>query len=164
MSVALSPKTRFLLLRSGRTGSEGFTLIELLVVAVIVGILAGVSIPTFLNQVRRARIAEAQAGLTAVTRGSEIYRLTEGVYPDDFNLIEEGGLNGNLYMDQQFSELAPNYQDPLPNFSSDDGVLWVTIARPTATAYVNGAGAPLRCEAGLGTQVALTTVDENCNL
>lgn len=166
MPVALSPKTRLLLFRSRRGGSEGFTLIELLVVVVIIGILAGVAIPTFINQVRRARVAEAESGLSAVSRGSEIYRLVEGVYPDDFNLIEEGGLNGPLYMDQEFSELAPNYNDPFSTVYSPtgDGVVWATTARPDARAYVNGSGAPLRCELGLGTEIDQTTVGEGCNL
>jgi prepilin-type N-terminal cleavage/methylation domain-containing protein len=64
------------------SASKGFTLIELLVVIVIVGVLSAVAIPQFLNQVRRSRTAEAQAALTAVGRGSEVYRLDVGVYPD----------------------------------------------------------------------------------
>jgi prepilin-type N-terminal cleavage/methylation domain-containing protein len=61
--------------------AQGFTLIELLVVIVIVGILSAVAIPTFLNQIRRARTAEAQTALSDVSRAAEEFRLDQGVYP-----------------------------------------------------------------------------------
>jgi prepilin-type N-terminal cleavage/methylation domain-containing protein len=142
------------------TQSQGFTLIELLVVIVIVGVLTAVAVPTFINQLRRARIAEAQSALSDVTRHSEIYRVDEGVYPNDYNDIKAG----TGYSTDPYSVRAPNYQEPTIEIGagSSEGILWETTSK--GNPYVTGSGANIQCKAGLGDQVFATTIDESCNL
>lgn len=152
--------------------AKGFTLIELLVVVVIVGILSAVAIPTFLNQVRRARVAEAQSALTEVQRASEVYRLDVGLYPDDFAEISSEndtvtvGLNGTLYVNDPWTTKAPNYEPPVPSKGEGSiGVLWSTTAdTANSPAYKNGKGFALVCEVGLGNQVDEGNLDDGCNL
>ena len=49
---------------------EGFTLIELMIVVAIIGILAAIAIPAFINYVKRSKTSEAPSNLKALFEGS----------------------------------------------------------------------------------------------
>ena len=59
----------------------GFTLIELLVVVAIIGILAAIAIPVFLNQRASARDASVKADLNGIAKVMETVYADSGEYP-----------------------------------------------------------------------------------
>ncbi|MBI1388592.1 MAG: prepilin-type N-terminal cleavage/methylation domain-containing protein [bacterium] len=62
---------------------EGFTLIELLIVVAIIGILAAIAVPNFLNAQMRAKVARVVSDMKAVAMGEEQYRLDRNQYTYD---------------------------------------------------------------------------------
>ena len=61
----------------------GFTLIELLIVVAIIGILAAIAVPNFMNARIRAKVAQAKSDIRALAMGHEQYYLDNNTYPNE---------------------------------------------------------------------------------
>lgn len=64
---------------------KGFTLIELLVVVIIIGILAAIAIPVYLNVQNNARNSSVQSDLSNVKTAIVAYQTDKGNLPPDLS-------------------------------------------------------------------------------
>src|SRR3712207_7426114 len=70
-------------LRNRLNGEEGFTLVELLVVILIIGILAVIAIPSFLNQKGKGEDAAAKSSAREAATALETYYTDNASYAAD---------------------------------------------------------------------------------
>lgn len=67
----------------GMDRCNSFTLIELLIVVAIIGILAAIAVPNFLNAQIRAKVARVQSDFRSIRTALESYRVDQNSYPTD---------------------------------------------------------------------------------
>ena len=67
--------------KSMQEKDQGFTLIELLVVIIIIGILAAIAIPVFMNQRKKAVDAGIKSDLRTIANELETYYTDNQAYP-----------------------------------------------------------------------------------
>ena len=60
---------------------KGFTLIELLIVVAIIGILAAIAVPNFMNAQIRAKVARCVSDMNTISKGLKMYKMDDNVYP-----------------------------------------------------------------------------------
>src|SRR5215813_11087513 len=86
-----------------RPTGKGFTLIELLIVIAIIGILAGILIPTFKSSIRKANEAAAVAAINTIKVAEAKYAVDHrGSYGTFAQLFAEG------YLDKRFTVERPH--------------------------------------------------------
>ncbi|MFB3785813.1 MAG: type IV pilin protein [bacterium] len=72
---------------------RGFTLIELLIVVAIIGVLAAIAVPNFMNAMNRAKISRAQNDLKILASALEMYRIDHGNFP---YVQDQGGVEWQM--------------------------------------------------------------------
>jgi type IV pilus assembly protein PilA len=105
-------------LLSKEQNNEGFTLIELLVVIIIVGVLAAIALPSFLNQASRARATEGTNNVGALIRAQQVHRFENPTYANGVNVLSVK-IAGNYY-DYSFVNVTADIVDIKTDINEPD--------------------------------------------
>ena len=100
---------------------KGFSLLELLIVLAIIGLLASIAVPKYLNATHKARWETSRAELKRVAEAFDQFNLDRGHYPEFANwgeiavsdniLIKEGYID-KIPMKDKFGNSYEGYSKP----------------------------------------------------
>lgn len=116
-----------------RAVQQGFTLVELMISLLVLGVLVSIAYPSFVDQMRKSRRADAVAALTAVQQAQERWRGNHSAYAN-FNTAASGANANGLVV---AAHSASNYYTLTISDLSATGYTVVAAAAESSAQYLD---------------------------
>lgn len=120
-----------ILLHGDSMKPKGFTLIELLIVIAIIGILAAITYPSYVEYVVRTNRVDAQSQMLQIARNLSNYKMAKGTFKD-------AELDNNSLTENYPATGNSNYQIDL--VIASDNLTWSLNAEPIPNSRQVGNG------------------------
>ncbi len=85
-----------------KSRQQGFTLLEIMVVLVIIGVLAALIAPRFVERADEAKVQATKVQMSNIAQALKLYRLQHGHYPssaEGLNVLVQKDAQGKQYLD-----------------------------------------------------------------
>jgi type IV pilus assembly protein PilA len=125
-------QAKFIQHLNNKQREQGFTLVELLVVIIIIGILAAIALPNFLNQGAKAKQTEAKQIIGMTNRIQTVYRSENDSFANTFDKLALGPISGTSTVAS-----TTNYSYDL-SATNDNSTLIATAKDTALKAYSGG--------------------------
>jgi type IV pilus assembly protein PilA len=137
-------------LNTHKNSEKGFTLVELLVVIIIIGILAAIALPNFMNQTAKAKQSEAKQNVALINKTQTNYRSEKSTFATKFDDLAIAVLKGDI------TDSTSNYVYTL-NSSKDSSTI---VAQSLDSALKSYAGGSVRFVNASSESVIASTICE----
>jgi prepilin-type N-terminal cleavage/methylation domain-containing protein len=114
---------------------KAFTLLELLIVVIVIGILAAIAVPQFLNSVEKARVGKAKNALGLLAHAEKMYHAEMDKYVNITTNCASGAANIALGNYVELSQVDCDTDWDYAVASSSALVYTITATKKTGTSH-----------------------------